>query len=239
MEIEKPLNLRHGHRERVRRQAMTESVENWEDYRILELLLFYSIPQKDVKELAHLLVRTFGNLESVLNADEEALCRVPGVGKKTAELFRCFREAMEVKPRSDTPQSFQRAKDITDYFSRYYAESETREPRLLLLNNRYESVGNVPLALSPIGSLSPKEVMLAVLRYNAAAIVIAIPTKRTILSPAPDQLQSITEVQRTMEDIGACLLECVIIGQKRSAFVLAQTLGEGILAQRKLFLKYD
>ena len=47
------------------------------------------------------------------------------------------------------------------------------------------------------------------------------------------------DLQRTMEDIGACLLECVIIGQKRSAFVLAQTLGEGILAQRKLFLKYD
>lgn len=236
---EKLLNLRHGHRERVRRQVLTEGVEKWEDYRILELLLFYSIPQKDVKELAHLLVRTFGDLESVLNAKEEALCEVPGVGKKTAELFRCFREAMAVMPEDAAPQSFRRAKDITNYFSRYYAENENRKPQLLLLNNRYEAIGCVPLALSVTGTVSPKDVMLSVLRYNAAAIVIAIPTERTILHPAPDQLQSITEVQRTMEDIGACLLECVIIGQKRSAFVLAQTLGEGILAQRKLFLEYN
>ena len=109
----------------------------------------------------------------------------------------------------------------------------------MLLNNRYESISNVPLALSRTGSLSPKDVMLSVLRYNAAAIVIAIPSERAILHPTPNQLQSIMEVQRTMEDIGACLLECVIIGQKRSAFVLAQTLGEGILAQRKLFLEYN
>ena len=237
MPTEKPVNLRHGHRERVRRQFLAESAEKWEDYRLLELLLFYSIPQKDVKELAHLLVRQFGSLENVLNASEEELCLVKGIGTRTVEFLHCFRDTLQVKPPQREALVFSRAKTISDYFIRYYEQAETAEPRLLLLNSRYEALANLPLAPSEQEPFSPKEVMRAVLRYNATAAVIAIPTTQAILIPTPEQMNCVHRVKRMLNEVDACLLECVLVGEKRAAFLLAHLLGDAVFSQQKLTLE--
>ena len=63
-------------------------MEGWSDHRILELLLFYAIPQGDVNELAHRLVDHFGSLAGVLDASAEELKKVPGVGDHTAVLLK-------------------------------------------------------------------------------------------------------------------------------------------------------
>ena len=47
-----------GHRQRVKTEFLARGVEGWSDHRILELLLFYAIPQGDVNELAHRLEHT-------------------------------------------------------------------------------------------------------------------------------------------------------------------------------------
>ena len=96
MEQTKPLNFRHGHRERVRTQYLNGFPKGWEDYRILELILFYAIPRKDVKELAHLLIHTFGSLDAVLTAPPEKLCCVPGVGRRTSDILGCFYRSYEL-----------------------------------------------------------------------------------------------------------------------------------------------
>ena len=57
-----------GHRQRVKEEFLSRGVEGWQDYRILELLLFYAQPQGDVNPLAHELIETFGSLAGVLDA---------------------------------------------------------------------------------------------------------------------------------------------------------------------------
>ena len=59
-----------------------------EDHRLLELLLFYAIPQGDVNPLAHRLVDHFGSLTGVLHATYDQLVGVPGVGHNTATLLQ-------------------------------------------------------------------------------------------------------------------------------------------------------
>ena len=77
-----------GHRQRVKTEFLARGVEGWSDHRILELLLFYAIPQGDVNELAHRLVDNFGSLAGVLDASAEELKKVPGVGEHTAVLLK-------------------------------------------------------------------------------------------------------------------------------------------------------
>ena len=77
-----------GHRQRVKTEFLARGVEGWSDHRILELLLFYAIPQGDVNELAHRLVDHFGSLAGVLDASAEELKKVPGVGDHTAVLLK-------------------------------------------------------------------------------------------------------------------------------------------------------
>ena len=54
------------------------------DHVVLEMLLTYVIPRKDVNELAHRLLNTFGSLNDVFEADPLRLADVEGVGDKTA-----------------------------------------------------------------------------------------------------------------------------------------------------------
>ena len=77
-----------GHRKRVKEEFLTRGLSGMADHRVLELLLFYAIPQGDVNPLAHALVERFGGLSGVLNATYEQLLEVKGIGENAATLLR-------------------------------------------------------------------------------------------------------------------------------------------------------
>lgn len=82
------MSIHAGHRQRVKTEFLARGVEGWPDHRVLELLLFYAIPQGDVNGLAHELVERFGSLAGVLDASVDELKKVPGVGEHTAALLK-------------------------------------------------------------------------------------------------------------------------------------------------------
>lgn len=75
--------MHEGHRERLI-SKLIEGNTLLSDHEVLEILLFYAIPRKNVNELAHKLISTFGSLSNCLNADYNSLMSVDGVGHKTA-----------------------------------------------------------------------------------------------------------------------------------------------------------
>ena len=85
---EKKRAIHTGHRGRVKEEFLTRGIEGWPDHRVLELILFYAIPQGDVNPLAHLLVDHFGSLTGVLHATYDQLVKVKGVGHNTAVLLQ-------------------------------------------------------------------------------------------------------------------------------------------------------
>ena len=76
------------HRKRMRAEFLRAGAEGMEDHRLLELLLFYAIPQGDVNPLAHRLIDEFGSLSGVFHATYDQLVQVPGVGPNTAVLLQ-------------------------------------------------------------------------------------------------------------------------------------------------------
>ena len=92
---EKPQAKPHhaGHRERLRERARGAGIHHLPDYELLELFLFRSQPQGDVKPIAKALLTRFGSLAAVLAASVEDLMTVraedsrgrsKGVGAETA-----------------------------------------------------------------------------------------------------------------------------------------------------------
>src|SRR5271157_1617384 len=61
------------HRKRLKEKYIKAGIEGWPDYEILELLLFYAIPQRDIKPLAKSLLTRFKNLSGVLDAGLDEL----------------------------------------------------------------------------------------------------------------------------------------------------------------------
>ena len=81
-------NIHAGHRKRAKAEFLTRGLEGLPDHKVLELLLFYAIPQGDVNPLAHQLLDHFGSLSGVFTATHEQLKAVKGVGENTATLIR-------------------------------------------------------------------------------------------------------------------------------------------------------
>lgn len=97
-------NIHAGHRARVRENVLKNGFEQLEDHRLLELLLFYSIPREDTNEIAHRLLNEFGSFTEIIKANPKKLCEVLGVGRNSAiqiaaigELFKRVIEEGAVK----------------------------------------------------------------------------------------------------------------------------------------------
>ena len=85
-------NIHSGHRERLRNAAAKNGINSLEEHQVLELLLTYTIPQKDTNPLAHSLIEKFGSFKNVLDAKPEALLLVKGIGVKTAHFLSTIKQ---------------------------------------------------------------------------------------------------------------------------------------------------
>lgn len=77
-----------GHRERLRARFLAGEEASLTDVALLDLLLSFAIPRRDVKPLAEALLARFGNLSSVLSAPPSDLKKVAGIKESSVTLLK-------------------------------------------------------------------------------------------------------------------------------------------------------
>ena len=86
-----PDNPHMGHRQRMLDKFRRFGLEIFSDHEVLEMLLYFAVRQGDTNPTAHRLMQRFGSLHAVLEATEDELQMVEGVGPRSAELLHlCF-----------------------------------------------------------------------------------------------------------------------------------------------------
>src|ERR1700710_1676199 len=73
-----------GHRERLRSRFRDAGPDAVTDYELLELVLFRTTPQRDIKPLAKELIAKFGSFAEVLAAPPQRLEEVKGIKEANA-----------------------------------------------------------------------------------------------------------------------------------------------------------
>lgn len=86
--------MHEGHRERMLKKLLSNS--DLSDHELLEILLFYTIPRKNVNELAHSILNSFGDIRKVFAADSAALKSIKGVGDRTAAFLITIGKCMRI-----------------------------------------------------------------------------------------------------------------------------------------------
>lgn len=84
-----------GHRQRLKEKFRNTGGEGLHDYELLELLLTYALPRRDVKPLAKELITRFGGLSGVLDASPEELDKVKGLSKGSGILIKLNKAIIE------------------------------------------------------------------------------------------------------------------------------------------------
>lgn len=81
-------NIHCGHRDRLKNQYLKNGINTMTDIQQLELLLFYTIPQKDTNPIAHKLLDKFGSIKNVLSADINELIKIDGIKENSATYLK-------------------------------------------------------------------------------------------------------------------------------------------------------
>jgi len=82
-----------GHRERLRRRFREAGPDALPDYELLEMILFRAVPRRDTKPLAKAVLAKFGSFAEALNAPDERLREVPGLGEAAITEIKLVRAA--------------------------------------------------------------------------------------------------------------------------------------------------
>ena len=167
----------HGHRQRLRDRFMEAGGEALADYELLELVLFRSIPRRDVKPLAKALVKKFGSFAEVVAARPERLREMDGVTDSVIADFkvveaagrRLGRQALQNRP---VMSSF---KDVIDYCRAAMAYSDREEFRVLFLDKRNAVLADEVLSVGTIDHtpVYPREIVKRALELSSTALILA------------------------------------------------------------------
>jgi len=106
-----------GHRERLRNRLMQFGTEGLQEYEIIEFLLTYIIPQKDVKPIAKELLNRFGSIKGIFEAKEEELKSIKFIKEKFIALIKLIKEinAIYSKQKALEQSAFETIELITKY----------------------------------------------------------------------------------------------------------------------------
>lgn len=189
-----------GHRSRVKTEFLTRGLEGWPDHRVLELLLFYALPQGDVNGLAHALMERFGSLAGVLDASPDELQKVPGVGEHTAVLLRLIPTlaGRYAACRSDLGNLVNGPEEAIAILSPYFYGARNEMVYLLCLDGKRKLLGVRRVSEGSIhaSDISLRRIAEETLSLRASAVYLAHNHISNLAFPSAADWQ-VTDVIRT------------------------------------------
>ncbi|OIP98790.1 MAG: hypothetical protein AUK35_10125 [Zetaproteobacteria bacterium CG2_30_46_52] len=165
-----------GHRARLKARFAQHGLEGFHDYEVLELLLTYAIPRKDVKPIAKRLIAQFSTLAGVFDAEVQALQSVEGLGAESASFFKLLKAThsqylnseLAEKPMLASPDAVkawlrvQLQEKSIEYFGALFADQQHR-----CISSEILFEGTIDRA-----TVYPRTVIKRALELDAKAIIV-------------------------------------------------------------------
>lgn len=208
-------NIHKNHRERLRKRFLAEGIDSFAPHEILELLLFYAIPQQDTNPISHELINKFGSLSAVMDANIEDLVKISGISEYSAALLKLIPKAgtMYNLDKIDSGQTFEDIEKIGEYcVYRYFGE--TKEVlSVMMLDNNLRMLGFEFLERgSQSGvSVNPERLGELLFRYNASLFVLVHNHPSGLLEPSKEDAEITQVISSIMSPFNKVLLEHILV----------------------------
>ncbi len=205
------------HRERVRRRFLDGEPERFQDYELLELLLFHTVDRVDVKPLAKALLQEFGSFGGVLAAEPNRLTRHARITARTVAHFRAVRESARRLLRAeigDKPVISSWAQ-LVDYCRAGLADEPTERFRVLFLDKKNRLIAD---ELQQRGTVDhtpvyPREVVKRALDLGATALILVHNHPSGDPTPSRADIEMTREVSTAATALGILLHDHVVVAR--------------------------
>ena len=204
------------HRQRMKERFLREGIEHFEPHNVLELLLFYSIPQKDTNETAHKLIERFGSLSAVFDAPFSELIKIEGVKEHSATLIKLIPELAKryVSETGSFSGTFlPTVDDVGKYFKSKYIGVTKETVYLLLLDNKYKVIDCIKIHEGSVNSsaITMRKLIEAAIETKASFAVLAHNHPGGIALPSSDDIFTTRETARAFTLIGVDFLAHILV----------------------------
>lgn len=212
-----------GHRDRLRKKFI-EKPSTLEEHELLELLLFYAIPQKNTNDIAKELICEFGSLKEVLSANPLDLTRFTHIKENAAVLMsltnyiaisnaqssaKIISKNVDVLTKSESAREYAKSLFLDAAYERFYLiclNSRKRVLKAVLVNEG--TLDEVPVY--------SREVVELVLRHKAHSVILSHNHPGGSLTPSKADLSLTNNIIKALEPIGVVVNDHIIIAGERS-----------------------
>lgn len=206
-----------GHRQRLRDRFSKRGAEALEDYEMLELLLFRSLPRRDTKPIAKALFEKFDTLAAILGAEERALTRVKGVGTSTALDLKIIAAASSRGLKSgliDKP-ILGSWTSVIDYCTAAMAHKSIEEFRILFLNKKNVLIADEVQQTGTVDHtpVYTREVIKRALEHNSSALILVHNHPSGDPTPSHADVEMTKIIIETAAPMGIVVHDHIIIGK--------------------------
>ena len=207
-----------GHRARLRDRLLNGGAEALADYEVLENLLFAAMRQGDTKPVAKALLKRFGSLSAVLNANPAALTQVDGVGETSAAALKSVAIAARRMARSEVKDrpvlgSWQ---SLLDYLAIDMAHLNVERVRVLYLDSRNRLIDDHHVGDGSIdeAAVHPREVIRRAMDLGASALILVHNHPSGSPEPSRADIQITKKIAEAGRLLGVIVHDHIIIGHE-------------------------
>ena len=196
-----------GHRQRLRDKFLKSGIEGFHDYEVIELLLTYAIPRRDVKPIAKDLLKRFKTYNGVLDATVEELSSVEGVGENAAALLSLIKASGSyyLKENIMNRDFVTSPEDVISYLKTTLSGEKVEKFMAIFLSAKNEIIGVEVLHEGTIDQtrVYPRKAIEEAFKHNARSIIFVHnhPSGDPTPSPSDKILTKNLEVAANAVDI--------------------------------------
>lgn len=209
-------NKKKKHKFRLRQRFLRNGLEGFHNYEVLELLLSYTIIRKDTKLIAKKLLDKFGTVTEVINAPQELLLEVKGLGERSVTLLKLFKSFnnYHLKERILDSNYISCSNHVFTYLKHYFKGLKTEQFKVLYLNNKNNIIYEETLAKGTTNEakIYIKTLMEKIILLKASAIIIAHNHPTGSLEPSKPDINLTKRLEKALKYIEIRLLDHLIIG---------------------------
>jgi DNA repair protein RadC len=210
-----------GHRERLRERFVAGGADPLPDYELLELILFRSLPRRDVKPLAKQLIQRFGSFAEVVGAPIERLREVKGVGESTALDLKVIAAAAQRVTRGEVAKRKVLGSwaSLMEYCRASMAFAEREEFRILFLDKRNQLVADEVQQRGTVDHtpVYPREIIRRALELSATALILVHNHPSGDPSPSQADIRMTLDIKDIARPLGITIHDHIIIGRNGHA----------------------
>ena len=203
-----------GHRQRMKEEFLATGGQGWPDHRLLELMLFYAIPQGDVNPLAHALLDRFHSLAGVMDAPVEELVAVKGMGLHSAAYLKVHLAAHSryMAVRSGPGQVVKTLEDARYILAPYFYGAQRELVYTLCMDSRGKLLGVGRVSEGSVWSseVNLRELVKICMGLNAAYCYLAHNHVSNLALPSQADWETTNTVYSVLEAVGVKLRDHLV-----------------------------